>query len=77
MQDKGFEVDFPPAATQALEKMQVPDLKISAPVRDLRSLSWCSIDNDDSEDLDQYPWPLPCHRVKQRFLLRSPMWIRS
>ena len=53
MQDKGFQVDFPATAIQALGKLQSEPVKIEAPVRDLRSLSWCSIDNDDSEDLDQ------------------------
>jgi VacB/RNase II family 3'-5' exoribonuclease len=53
MQDKGFQVDFPAAATEALGKLQVVPVKIDGSLRDLRSLSWCSIDNDDSEDLDQ------------------------
>ncbi len=53
MQDKGFQVDYPAAATEALGKLQTEPVKIDAPLRDLRSLSWCSIDNDDSEDLDQ------------------------
>ena len=53
MQEKGFQVDFPPAATGTLNKLEPAQVKISTPVRDLRSLSWCSIDNDDSEDLDQ------------------------
>jgi VacB/RNase II family 3'-5' exoribonuclease len=53
MQDKGFQVDFPPTATEALGKQQANPVKIEGSLRDLRSLSWCSIDNDDSEDLDQ------------------------
>ena len=53
MQDKGFQVDFPAAATEALGKQQANPVKIENSLRDLRSLSWCSIDNDDSEDLDQ------------------------
>jgi VacB/RNase II family 3'-5' exoribonuclease len=53
MLDKGFLVDFPSAATQSLNNTNRAELKIADPVRDLRSLSWCSIDNDDSEDLDQ------------------------
>ncbi len=53
MQDKGFQVDFPAAATDVLGKLQVEPVKTDGSLRDLRSLSWCSIDNDDSEDLDQ------------------------
>src|ERR1043166_602929 len=51
MRDRGFEPDFSPAA-----QAQVAALKGAAPAdgrRDLRSLIWCSIDNDDSRDLDQ------------------------
>ena len=53
MQDKGFLVDFPAEATKTLNQLQLAPVKISDPIRDLRSLNWCSIDNDDSEDLDQ------------------------
>ena len=51
MRDRGFEPDFSPAA-----KAQVAQLQGPAPSdgrRDLRQLLWCSIDNDDSRDLDQ------------------------
>src|ERR1700676_2725883 len=53
MLDKGFLIDFTSSAIAALSSMQENTLKIADPVRDLRNLSWCSIDNDDSEDLDQ------------------------
>ena len=53
MQDKGFQVDFPAAATDVLANLQAQPIKIAGSLRDLRNLSWCSIDNDDSEDLDQ------------------------
>ena len=61
MRDRGFEPDFSPAAMEqvaAIEK-QAPSSKIQDPSskvenrRDLRELLWCSIDNDDSRDLDQ------------------------
>jgi VacB/RNase II family 3'-5' exoribonuclease len=53
MLDKGFLIDFPAEATLSLQNTGRPEFKIADPVRDLRSLPWCSIDNDDSEDLDQ------------------------
>ena len=51
MRDRGFEPEFSPAA-----RAQVARLPDAAPLdrrRDLRDLAWCSIDNDDSRDLDQ------------------------
>jgi exoribonuclease-2 len=53
MLDKGFQVDFPQAAIETLNHLNAAPVNISGTMRDLRSLSWCSIDNDDSEDLDQ------------------------
>lgn len=52
MIDRGMEPEFPPAVEQQLETLTAP----AAPeqgLRDLRALLWCSIDNDDSRDLDQ------------------------
>jgi len=51
MRDRGFEPDFSPAALA-----QIARLSPAPPTnerRDLRALLWCSIDNDDSRDLDQ------------------------
>jgi VacB/RNase II family 3'-5' exoribonuclease len=53
MLDKGFQVDFPSSVLDALDSLTQSPLEVADPVRDLRSLLWCSIDNDDSEDLDQ------------------------
>ncbi len=53
MQDSGFLTDFPPEVTAQLANITEKQVSISGPVRDLRNLLWCSIDNDDSEDLDQ------------------------
>src|SRR5215831_12468972 len=53
MRDRGLDPDFPPDVIAAVERM--PDRSESLPsaARDLRSRLWCSIDNDDSRDLDQ------------------------
>lgn len=53
MQDNGFLIDFPPDVTGQLTGLTEKPPGITGPVRDLRNLLWCSIDNDDSEDLDQ------------------------
>ena len=52
MRERGFEPDFPSAAaTQAQHATAATASPV--PRRDLRALLWCSIDNDDSRDLDQ------------------------
>jgi VacB/RNase II family 3'-5' exoribonuclease len=52
MIDKGLEPDFPPAVEAQAAAIDAP-AKPDPSVRDLRKLLWCSIDNDDSRDLDQ------------------------
>jgi VacB/RNase II family 3'-5' exoribonuclease len=49
---RGFEPDYPPAA-EAQVRHLAEDVYPPAERRDLRHLLWCSIDNDDSRDLDQ------------------------
>jgi len=53
MLQRGLEPDFPAAALAEVERLAAPGAPFDAGVRDLRDLSWCSIDNDDSRDLDQ------------------------
>jgi VacB/RNase II family 3'-5' exoribonuclease len=53
MVERGLEPDFSPAASGELDAIHGPAVKTAASVRDLRDLLWCSIDNDDSRDLDQ------------------------
>ena len=53
MVDRGLEPDFPPDAVQQLKAVPGPAHETNHAVRDLRSLLWCSIDNDSSMDLDQ------------------------
>ncbi|HET9869132.1 MAG TPA: ribonuclease catalytic domain-containing protein, partial [bacterium] len=51
MAENGLEPDFPPQALEQLAGIPGPDRDPSLP--DLTGLPWCSIDNDDSRDLDQ------------------------
>jgi len=53
MTERGLEPDYPPAALAELAAIRGPAARASSATRDLRSLLWCSIDNDDSRDLDQ------------------------
>jgi exoribonuclease-2 len=53
MQDKGMAVDFPQEVTAELAADADAVKKVTAGLKDLTSMLWCSIDNDDSEDLDQ------------------------
>ncbi|MGC4082517.1 MAG: RNB domain-containing ribonuclease [Vicinamibacterales bacterium] len=51
MRERGLEPEFPPdALAQAAALAPTPPVSVA---KDLRSLPWCSIDNDDSRDLDQ------------------------
>ena len=47
----GLEPQFPPEALQQLEGIQAPSAE-NGGLRDMTGLLWCSIDNDDSRDLD-------------------------
>ena len=53
MLERGLVPDFPPRALAELDGIHGPATRTEATTRDLRSLLWCSIDNDDSRDLDQ------------------------
>ncbi len=52
MFERGLAPDFPPEAIAEVAGMQAPAAG-DGTVRDLRTLPWASIDNDDSRDLDQ------------------------
>lgn len=54
MIDRGLEPDYPNDALQQLASIQGPAKENG--LRDMRDLAWCSIDNDDSRDLDQLSW---------------------
>jgi exoribonuclease-2 len=53
MIERGLEPAFPTAAQEELTKISGPARPATAGLRNLRDLLWCSIDNDDSRDLDQ------------------------
>lgn len=53
MQERGLEPEFSDAAERQAESIHLPDERETSRVTDLRKLPWCSIDNDDSLDLDQ------------------------
>ena len=50
---RGLAPEFTPAALAELDAIRAPAIATGATTPDLRSLLWCSIDNDDSRDLDQ------------------------
>jgi len=52
MLDHGLEVEFSAEALDQLHAIRGPSVA-DGEIEDLRSMLWCSIDNDDSEDLDQ------------------------
>ena len=53
MVQRGLLPDFSPAALAETNAMTKAAIEAGASIRDLRGLLWCSIDNDDSRDLDQ------------------------
>ncbi len=53
MLERGLLPDFSAEALAELGKIQAPATMVGESARDLRELLWCSIDNDDSRDLDQ------------------------
>jgi len=53
MLERGLFPDFSPQALAELDRIHGPETRTGEQTRDLRNLIWCSIDNDDSRDLDQ------------------------
>ena len=67
MLERGLLPDFPKAVLDELHTIQTTN-PIDEPLRNLTTLLWCSIDNDDSRDLDQLTMAemLPEGKVKIR-----------
>ena len=59
MLDNGLQPDYPPEVNAQVSGVAGPATAPGEGVRDLRSLLWCSIDNDDSRDLDQLSVAVP------------------
>ena len=53
MTERGLEPAFPPGVQQQLAAIAGPGRDSDARILDLTALPWCSLDNDDSLDLDQ------------------------
>ncbi|CAJ37772.1 RNB domain-containing ribonuclease [Methanocella arvoryzae] len=53
MLERGLLPEFSKKALAELDRIDAPASPTGASIRDLRDLLWCSIDNDDSLDLDQ------------------------
>ncbi len=53
MLERGLLPDFSAEVLAEVDRIEGPALAGDMPVRDLRTMPWCSIDNDDSMDLDQ------------------------
>ncbi|MCU0768107.1 MAG: RNB domain-containing ribonuclease [Burkholderiaceae bacterium] len=66
MTERGLEPQYPAAALAQLAGISGPGRDDDPRIRDLTALPWCSIDNDDSLDLDQLTVcePLPQGAVK-------------
>src|SRR5258707_12502434 len=53
MLERGLLPDFSPQATRQANELTAAARDSDPAIRDLRTLLWASIDNDDSRDLDQ------------------------
>jgi len=69
MSQHGLEADFPPAALAQLRTIGQAAPATGPGRRDLRSLLWCSIDNDESRDLDQLSVAAPAAAGATRILV--------
>jgi exoribonuclease-2 len=56
MIDRGLLPEFSPEVIRQVQSLRGPATPEHGNVRDMRDTLWCSIDNDDSRDLDQLTW---------------------
>ena len=66
MLERGLAPDFSPAVERQLLGLTQPAHDSDPHIRDLRHLPWCSLDNDDSLDLDQLTACEPLERHATR-----------
>jgi len=59
MLERGLQPDFTDAALDEVRALRVAPIETGPDIRDLRDLPWASIDNDDSQDLDQLSVAIP------------------
>jgi exoribonuclease-2 len=68
MLDYSLQPDFSPAAVAEAQRLALPPT-VPDGARDLRGLLWCSIDNDESRDLDQLSVSAPADAGSIRILV--------
>jgi len=69
MIERGLLPDFPPEVMVELGKIKAPLFQVNGLTRDLRDFVWCSIDNDDSRDLDQLTCAEPASNGSVKILV--------
>jgi len=69
MIERGMLPDFSPAAMTELASIQTAAAGTRATTRDMTTLLWASIDNDDSRDLDQLTVAEPLHDGSVKILV--------
>lgn len=69
MRERGLEPEFPPDAIAEANAIAGPPRSSDEPLQDLTGLPWCSIDDDESRDLDQLSVSVPAADGAVRLLV--------